>query len=81
MLFLIILFIICVRIFGWSVRVMGRLFGGFLGLIIAMAILGSIFGAAVQLLPIILIGIGIYYLVRRPERNENYTPYGTYREM
>ena len=81
MLFLIILFIICIRIFGWSVRVIGRLFGGLLGFMIFLMIMGGLCGTTMNLLPYIVLGIVIYKLVRRSDRNRDWTVEQNYREM
>lgn len=81
MLFLIILFIICIRIFGWSVRVIGRLFGSLLGFMIFLMIMGGLCGTTMHLLPYIVLGIVIYKLVRRSDRNRDWTVEQNYREM
>ena len=65
MLFLIIMFIIGIRLFGWSVRVMGRILGGLLGIMLVMMIFGGFIGLVFRFFPIILTWVAVYYLVRR----------------
>ena len=69
-LFLIILMIIGIRIFGWIVRNFGKIFGvifGIMGLILVTSVLFGLIGLLFNALPLLFV-IGIIYWATHNDR-------------
>ena len=66
-LFLIMIMILGIRLFGFIVRTFGKLIGTFFGVFLVMIIIGGLLGLITQFLPFIVICLGVYLLVHRSE--------------